>query len=65
MMPSEVLSKDMSAAKLSKLLQRAMKAAEAVWKKWPEFKTVILDTFSQEEKQMMETAQKAGKKGGS
>ena len=64
-MPSELLSEDMGARKLSKILQRAMKAAQAVWKKCPEFKTVILDTYSQEEREMMETARKAGKKGGS
>lgn len=63
-MPSEILGKEMSASVLAKLIRSANKAAHAVWKKHPEFKTVTLDTFSQEEKNMMETVEKV-QKGGS
>ena len=52
---------DMDAREFSKLLKLAFSAANAVWKKFDKFKTVTLDTLSQEEKAIVK--QNKGKKG--
>ena len=48
---------------LADQIKRAFDAANAVWKNHPEFKTVTLDTLSQEEKAILKQNMKNGNKG--
>lgn len=50
------------AEKFQKEMTRAYEAAEAVWKEYPEFKQVTLDTMTDEERQMIEISEKSNNK---
>lgn len=50
------------AEKLQKEMTRAYEAAEAVWKEYPEFKQVTLDTMTDEERKMIELSEKSNNK---
>ena len=50
------------AEKFQKEITRAYEAAEAVWKEYPEFKQVTLDTMTDEERQMIEISEKSNNK---
>ena len=50
------------AEKFQKEMTRAYEAAEAVWKEYPEFKQVTLDTMTDEERKMIELSEKSNKK---
>lgn len=54
--PDEV--KGMESADLAEFIKSAYTAAEKVFKKHPQFKTIILDTFSVEEQRIMEESKK-------
>ena len=45
------------ADKFQKEMTRAYEAAEAVWKEYPEFKQVTLDTMTDEERKMIELSE--------
>ena len=45
------------AEKFQKEMTRAYEAAEAVWKEYPEFKQVTLDTMTDEERKMIELSE--------
>lgn len=45
------------AEKFQKEMTRAYEAAEAVWKEYPEFKQVTLDTITDEERRMIELSE--------
>ena len=46
------------AEKFQKEMTRAYEAAESVWKEYPEFKQITLDTMTDEERTMIEQAKK-------
>ena len=48
------------ADKFQKEMTRAYEAAEKVFKEYPEFKQVTLDTLTDEERKMMEAAEEKG-----
>jgi hypothetical protein len=48
------------AEKFQNEMTRAYDAAQMVFKKYPEFKQVTLDTMTDEERKMMEAAEKKG-----
>jgi hypothetical protein len=50
------------AEKFQKEMTRAYEAAEAVWKEYPEFKQVTLDTMTDEERRMIEISEKSNNK---
>jgi hypothetical protein len=50
------------AEKFQKEMTRAYEAAEAVWKEYPEFKQVTLDTMADEERKMIELSEKSNNK---
>jgi hypothetical protein len=50
------------AEKFQKEMTRAYEAAEAVWKEYPEFKQVTLDTMTDEERRMIELSEKSNNK---
>lgn len=50
------------AEKFQKEMTRAYEAAEAVWKEYPEFKKVTLDTMTDEERRMIELSEKSNNK---
>lgn len=50
------------AEKFQKEITRAYEAAEAVWKEYPEFKQVTLDTMTDEERRMIELSEKSNNK---
>ena len=50
------------AEKFKKEMTRAYEAAEAVWKEYPEFKQVTLDTMTDEERRMIELSEKSNNK---
>ena len=50
------------AEKFQKEMTRAYEAAEAVWKEYPEFKHVTLDTMTDEERKMIELSEKSNNK---
>ena len=50
------------AEKFQKEMTRAYEAAEAVWKEYPEFKQVTLDTMTDEERKMIELSEKSNNK---
>ena len=50
------------AEKFQKEMTRAYGAAEAVWKEYPEFKQVTLDTMTDEERKMIELSEKSNNK---
>ncbi len=50
------------AEKFQKEMMRAYEAAEAVWKEYPEFKQVTLDTMTDEERRMIELSEKSNNK---
>ena len=50
------------AEKFQKKMTRAYEAAEAVWKEYPEFKQVTLDTMTDEERRMIELSEKSNNK---
>ena len=54
--PDEV--KGMNSADLAEFIKSAYTAAENIFKKYPVFKTIILDTFSVEEQRIMEESRK-------
>lgn len=43
-------------------MTRAYEAAQMLWKKYPEFKQVTLDTMTDEERDMLEQAEKSNNK---
>lgn len=43
-------------------MTRAYEAAQMIWKKYPEFKQVTLDTMTDEERDMLEQAEKSNNK---
>lgn len=45
------------AEKFQKEMTRAYEAAEAVWKEYPEFKQITLDTMTDEERKMIELSE--------
>ena len=45
------------AEKFQKEMTRAYEAAEAVWKEYPEFKQITLDTMTDEERRMIELSE--------
>lgn len=45
------------AEKFQKEMTRAYEAAESVWKEYPEFKQVTLDTMTDEERKMIELSE--------
>ena len=50
------------AEKFQKEMTRAYEAAEAVWKEYPEFKQVTLDTMTDEERRMIELSESSNNK---
>ena len=50
------------AEKFQKEMTRAYEAAEVVWKEYPEFKQVTLDTMTDEERRMIELSEKSNNK---
>ena len=50
------------AEKFQKEMARAYEAAEAVWKEYPEFKQVTLDTMTDEERKMIELSERSNNK---
>lgn len=50
------------AEKFQKEMTRAYEAAEAVWKEYPEFKQITLDTITDEERKMIELSEKSNNK---
>ena len=50
------------AEKFQKEMTRAYEAAEAVWKEYPEFKQITLDTMTDEERKMIELSEKSNNK---
>lgn len=50
------------AEKFQKEMTRAYEAAETVWKEYPEFKQVTLDTMTDEERRMIELSEKSNNK---
>ena len=50
------------AEKFQKEMTRAYEAAEAIWKEYPEFKQVTLDTMTDEERRMIELSEKSNNK---
>ena len=50
------------ADKFQKEMTRAYEAAEKVFKEYPEFKQVTLDTLTDEERKMMELSEKSNNK---
>ena len=50
------------AEKFQKEMTMAYEAAEAVWKEYPEFKQVTLDTMTDEERRMIELSEKSNNK---
>ena len=50
------------AEKFQKEMTRAYEAAEAVWKEYPEFKQVTLDTMTDEERKMIELSERSNNK---
>lgn len=50
------------AEKFQKEMTRAYEAAEAVWKEYPEFKQVTLDTLTDEERKMIELSENSNNK---
>ena len=50
------------AEKFQKEMTRAYEAAEAVWKEYPEFKQVTIDTMTDEERKMIELSEKSNNK---
>ena len=50
------------ADKFQSEMTRAYEAAEAVWKEYPEFKQVTLDTMTDEERKMIELSEKSNNK---
>lgn len=50
------------AEKFQKEMTRAYEAAEAVWKEYPEFKQITLDTMTDEERKMVELSEKSNNK---
>ena len=50
------------AEKFQKEMTRAYEAAESVWKEYPEFKQVTLDTMTDEERRMIELSEKSNNK---
>ena len=50
------------AEKFQKEMTRAYEAAEAVFKEYPEFKQVTLDTMTDEERRMIELSEKSNNK---
>lgn len=50
------------AEKFQKEMTRAYEAAEAVWKEYPEFKQVTLDTMTDEERKMIELSENSNNK---
>ena len=50
------------AEKFQKEMTRAYEAAEAVWKEYPEFKQVTLDTMTDDERKMIELSEKSNNK---
>lgn len=45
------------AEKFQKEMTRAYEAAEAVWKEYPEFKQITLDTMTDEDRRMIELSE--------
>lgn len=43
-------------------MKRAYEAAEVVWKQFPEFKQITLDTMTDEERKMIELSEKSNNK---
>lgn len=50
------------AEKFQKEMTRAYEAAEAVWKEYPEFKQVTLDTMTDEERKLIELSENSNNK---
>ena len=50
------------AEKFQKEMTRAYEAAEAIWKEYPEFKQMTLDTMTDEERRMIELSEKSNNK---
>jgi hypothetical protein len=50
------------AEKFQKEMTRAYEAAESVWKEYPEFKQITLDTMTDEERRMIELSEKSNNK---
>ena len=50
------------AEKFQKEMTRAYEVAEAVWKEYPEFKQVTLDTMTDEDRKMIELSEKSNNK---
>jgi hypothetical protein len=50
------------AEKFQKEMTRAYEAADAVWKEYPEFKQVTLDTMTDEERRMIEISENSNNK---
>lgn len=50
------------ADKFQKEMTRAYEAAQMIFKKFPEFKQVTLDTMTDEERKMIELSEKSNKK---
>lgn len=50
------------AEKFQKEMTRAYEAAEAVWKEYPEFKQITLDTMTDEERKMIELSENSNNK---
>ena len=50
------------AEKFQKEMTRAYEADEAVWKEYPEFKQVTLDTMTDEERKMIELSERSNNK---
>ena len=46
---------------LAKFIYNAHKAAELIWKKYPQFKLVVFGTYSEEEEKLIEQGNKKGK----
>ena len=50
------------ANKFQKEMMRAYEAAQLIWKQYPEFKQVTLDTMTDEERRMIELSEKSNNK---
>ena len=48
--------------KFPKALSRAYEAAELIWKHYPEFRQVTLDTMTDEERKLIEISEKSNNK---
>lgn len=54
-------TKGLKQKELAKFIYNAYKAAELIWKKYPQFKLVVFGTYSEEEEKLIEQGNKKGK----